>query len=78
MPLVGFIIRIFHDARSPERQIPKGIICDVMDWILVVENLIYFWLTVNSLRDGLKAKYFLTSWLHCAGYEDPVPLRLFR
>ena len=22
--LVGFIIRIYHDARSPERHLPKG------------------------------------------------------
>ena len=78
MHLVAFIIKIFHDVRSSELQIPKGIICDVVDWILVVENFVHFSVTVNSLRAGLKAKYFLTSWLHCAGYEDPVLLRLFR
>jgi len=35
--LVGFIIRIFHDARSPERQttnaLPQGIKCEVASWI---------------------------------------------
>jgi len=25
--LVGFIIRIYHDARSPERQIPNHVVC---------------------------------------------------
>jgi hypothetical protein len=71
--LVGFIIRIYHDARSAEREIPKGIIFDVVGLILVVEKLIHFCVTLNSLRARLKANYFFISWLHCAGYDDPVP-----
>ena len=44
-----------------------------MGLILVVEKLIHFCVTLNSLRARLKAKYFFISWLHCAGYDDPVP-----
>jgi hypothetical protein len=36
----------------------KGMVYDGVDWILPVENMIYFWVAVNSLQAGLRAKYF--------------------
>ena len=31
MHLVGFIIRIYHDARSPERQLQRDLYCTASD-----------------------------------------------
>jgi len=46
MHLVGFIIRIYYDARSPERQLPFNCIhiikividCKIMYILLIIEN----------------------------------------
>ena len=39
MHIVGFIIRIYHDARSPERQIPGSVSVIVFKWVLVGSDL---------------------------------------
>ena len=35
MHLVGFIIGIYHDVRSPERQILKDVLGEGVGWIVV-------------------------------------------
>ena len=45
MHLVGFIIRIYHDARSPERQMYDCICCCCR----LVYNNVFFW-DVAGLR----------------------------
>jgi len=42
MLLVGFIIRIYHDARSPERQIRKGKSAHYITIRLYTRVLLYF------------------------------------
>jgi len=52
--LVGFIIRVFHDARSPERQIL---------FLFCVFLLFLRWLYNWSLRYGLHLTKYLQKWV---------------
>ena len=57
MHLVGFIIRIYHDARSPERQIPLFIRGTVVNK-LIKPNLCDYHRIVVLVRIGLAAVHF--------------------
>jgi len=47
MHLVRFIIRIYHDARSPERQIHYHFLCLSIGRISYQHNIQYFAASVN-------------------------------
>ena len=55
MHLVGFIIRIYHDARSPERQIDtdsSNLKAQRQDACIDIPRLIKLCLLVQNLRFG--------------------------
>ena len=71
MHLVGFIIRIYHDARSPERQIRLDVSSSVYtilvkNWLktrstIIVEvldkrNLIIFFVSITGTYDSRQKK----------------------
>ena len=62
MHLVGFIIRIYHEARSPERQILKDILGEGVGWIVVGryrENWLARFRAVMGFRSFMKRAKFL-------------------
>ena len=58
--LVGFIIRIYHDARSLERKICVWIICD---FIQIVHIMCAFTVTVNETNNikFIKSRIFVAA-----------------
>ena len=58
--LVGLIIRIYHDARSPERRILGWDYCCYQHRVLKFGMVIYFWKICNSCWSNLFIKHQTT------------------
>ena len=57
MHLVGFIIRIYHDARSPEHQINK------INIINIIFPTFFGWTEALSGRNNYKSKHTVACFL---------------
>ena len=67
--LVGFIIRIYHDARSAERQVCQGKLCNSRTWPLKIDIQVDCFHTKIFQRKKMKLTYCMVGWTETRNKE---------